>query len=314
MVTFLEGIISAVNMGTTVQYKPAFLLDRTNPNPIDWATGEAATTDATIVIAGISGLIEGEEGESIASEHFGDRLDYGLPDNQVAYIKKLRSVGKKPLILVLTAGSPVDVSEVEEFADAIIYAWYPGEQGGNALADIIFGDYNPSGRLPITFPKSLDQLPAYEDYSMKGRTYKYMNQDPFYPFGYGLSYTEFDYTDLNSDLQSISKDSELVVSLSIQNSGEKAGEEVVQLYISYPEQLENAPNSTLIDFKRVMIDGGGNAKVEFRLTAAEFMSVDEAGNRVLVPGEYKIHVSGASPMNRSKELGVEILTTGIVVE
>ena len=130
MVTFLEGLVSKVSAGTTVEYKKGFLLDMENPNPIDWSTGGAANADAVVVVAGITGQIEGEEGESISSHHFGDRLDYGLPDNQVKYIKKISAVGNKPVILVLTAGSPVDVKEVEPYVDAIIYAWYRVRKAG----------------------------------------------------------------------------------------------------------------------------------------------------------------------------------------
>ena len=127
------------------------------------------------VFFGISQLMEGEEGESIASPHLGDREDIGLPQNQIEFLKKIRNNAKK-LVVVLTAGSAMAVPEVYEMADALLYAWYPGEQGGAAVADIIFGDEVPSGRLPVTFPKSVDDLPPYEDYSMTGRTYRYMEQ------------------------------------------------------------------------------------------------------------------------------------------
>ncbi len=313
MSTFIEGILSNVSKGTTVQYKQGFLLDRENPNPIDWTTGEAGRQDATIVFAGISGVIEGEEGESIASEYFGDRGDYGLPDNQVAYLKKLRSQGDKPLILVITAGSPIDIAEIYDYADAIIYAWYPGEEGGNAFADILFGDFNPSGRLPVTFPKSYAQLPDYDDYSMKGRTYRYMTEDPFLPFGFGLSYSHYSYDNFVTDADFINKEGSVKLSVDLKNEGPIAGEEVVQLYISYPEELKDAPFFTLLDFKRVKLIEEGDAKVEFSLNASDFRSVDKAGNKVLVSGEYTLWIGGSSPLNRSKELGIELLKTKIEV-
>ncbi len=315
MVTFLEGIVSKASSGTTVEYKQGFLLDTPKVNPIDWSTGGAKDADATIVVTGLSGLLEGEEGESISSPYLGDRLEYGLPDNQVEYIKQIAAVGEKPVILVLTGGSPVDVTEVEQYADAIIYAWYPGEEGGNALADIIFGNYNPSGRLPISFPVSLEQLPAYDNYSMNGRTYRYMESDPAYPFGFGLSYTNFQYSSLIPDKQIIKEGDTLIVKFNLKNAGEVSGDEVCQLYISYPDEFPDAPNFALKDFKRVFLNAGESAKVEFKIAAESFKMVDDAGNFVHRKGAFKIYIGGASPMNRSEELlNTTINSIGILLE
>ncbi len=314
MVTFLEGITKKVSAGTTVEYKQGFLLNRENPNPIDWSTGGAANSDATIVVAGISGLIEGEEGESIASEHFGDRFDYGLPENQVKYIKKIANVGDKPVILVLTAGSPVDVQEVEPFVDAIVYAWYPGEEGGNALADILFGDYNPSGRLPVTFPKSFAQLPPYDDYSMKGRTYRYMKDDPAYPFGYGMSYTHFNYQSVSVGNPEINKGDKVLVTLKLKNDGKTDGNEIVQLYVSYPENEKEAPAFSLRDFRKVTMKAGEEKEIQFELGSDDFKLFDEAGNAILFPGNYTIIAGGASPMKRSKELGKNFVQVRVHVQ
>jgi beta-glucosidase len=149
--TFLEGIAAGIQPGSQLEYRPGCLLDRDNLNPIDWTTDEAKSSDAIIVVLGISGLLEGEEGESIASPSFGDRLDYNLPKNQIDFLKKLREGNKKPIITIITGGSPMNLSEVHELSDAVLLAWYPGEEGGNAAADIIFGKVSPSGKLPITF-------------------------------------------------------------------------------------------------------------------------------------------------------------------
>ncbi len=302
MVTFLEGIVSRVSAGTTVEYKQGFLLDRTNVNPIDWSTDAAQASDAIIVVAGISGLLEGEEGESIASLYTGDRLDYGLPDSQVEYLKLIKSKGDKPIILVLTGGSPVDVSEVEEYADAIIYAWYPGEEGGNALADIIFGNYNPSGRLPISFPVSLEQLPAYDNYNMEGRTYRYMKTDPAYPFGFGLSYTNFDYSEILVDKKVLKEGESLEIKLKLKNTGGVDGDEVSQLYISYPGEFEDAPNFAMKDFQRSHLKAGEEKEITFVVPSEKFKMVDEAGNFVFRKGVFKVYVGGASPMKRCEEL------------
>ena len=315
MVTFLEGIVGKASAGTTVEYKKGFLPDQKNPNPIDWSTGGAATSDATVIVAGISGLIEGEEGESISSKHFGDRLDYGLPDNQVDYIRRMSAAaGDKPLILVLTAGSPLDVAEVEPYVDAIIYAWYPGEQGGNALADILFGDYNPSGRLPITFPKSFAQLPPYDDYSMKGRTYRYMNDDPAFPFGFGLSYTSFGYDSVMVGDPVISNGDRVLVTVNIKNTGKTDGIEVVQLYLTYPATAQDAPHFALKGFRRISLNAGQEKEVELELTSDDFRVVDEAGNAILLPGKYTLIAGGSSPMKRSRELGKEFVSVEVTVK
>lgn len=314
MVTFLEGITSAVSPGTTINYKHGFLLDRENINPIDWSTSDVQTHEITFIFGGISGLLEGEEGESIASEFAGDRLDYGLPDNQVSFIKKVASIkGDRPVVLVLTAGSPVDVKEVEPFVDAIIYAWYPGEEGGNALANLIFGEKNFSGRLPLTFPESLDQLPPYEDYDMEGRTYKYMDKDPQYPFGYGLSYTRFEYKSASSDKSGYTEEEEVLLSVELGNEGERDGEEVVQLYVSFPPEAGGAPNFRLVDVQRTSLQKGENKTLEFKIPVSSLKFYDEAGNPVLYPGEYTFYAGGASPMKKSRELGVSFAETKLSV-
>ncbi len=315
MVTFMEGITSKVSPGTTVNYKHGFLLDRENINPIDWSTGDVATHEITFIFAGISPLLEGEEGEAIASPHAGDRLDYGMPDNQVNYIRKMSSLkDDKPVVLVLTGGSPVDVAEVESYVDAIIYAWYPGEEGGNAFANLVFGESNFSGRLPLTFPKSLDQLPDYENYDMQGRTYKYMNVDPQYPFGYGLSYTNFEYKSVELSESSLSEDSEITVKVILDNTGDFAGEEVIQLYTTFPGVVSEAPNYRMIGFERMRIEPGQSAVVEFTVSSSDLETFDDAGNSRLEPGTYTLIAGGASPLNRSKELGVSFAESEVNVE
>ena len=150
--------------------------------------------DVTIAFMGLSPLLEGEEGEAILSDN-GDRTDIRLPENQVSYLRRLASSGGK-IVLVLSGGSPVALEGLEEIVDAILYVWYPGQEGGRAVADVLFGDHAPSGKLPLTFPASMDQLPPFEDYEMAGRTYRYMTEEPLFPFGFGLSYSTFAYSDL----------------------------------------------------------------------------------------------------------------------
>lgn len=313
LVTVLEGIAGAIHPGSQLQYRMGALLDRESLNPQDWASPNAGTSDVTIAVLGISSLLEGEEGESLASSTAGDRLDYNLPENQINYLKKLReAAGERPIIAVITGGSPMNLAEVHELADAVLLVWYPGEEGGNAIADILFGKVSPSGRLPITFPKSLDQLPPYEDYSMKGRTYKYMDEDPLYPFGFGLSYGSFTYGELKISKANISKDEEVTVSVEVTNEGEVESDEVVQLYVSDDEASVDVPNSQLFGVQRIKLAPKQSKNVSFTLKPNAFQLVNNDGQRVLEPGKFIVHVGGSSPMKRSQELGAPTMSTGTI--
>lgn len=316
MVTILEGIAGAVDPASQLQYRIGALLDRDPINPMDWATGNAGNSDVTIAVLGISSLIEGEEGESLASATKGDRLDYNLPQNQIKFLQKLRNAaGERPIVAVITGGSPMNLAEVHELADAVLLVWYPGEEGGTAVADIIFGKISPSGRLPITFPKSLDQLPPYEDYSMKGRTYKYMEQEPLYPFGYGLSYTKFTYSEPKISATEVKKGDNINVSVTVTNSGEVKSDEVVQLYISDVEASVAVPISQLYGIKRISLEPGASEEVSFEITPKMMELVNNNGERVLEPGEFKVHIGGSSPGKRAVELGAaELVTTSFNVE
>jgi beta-glucosidase len=305
LVTILEGIAGAIKPQSQLQYRQGTLLNMPNVNPQDWASGNAANSDATFAVLGISGALEGEEGESIASPTFGDRLDYNLPQNQIDYLKKLRkAAGDNPIIAIITGGSPMNLQEVHQLADAVLLVWYPGEEGGTAVADVIFGDTSPSGRLPITFPMSLDDLPAYEDYSMKGRTYKYMDEKPMYPFGYGLSYTNFSYSEISLSESRVRQGKSLKATITLFNSGNVKAEEVVQLYISDLKTSVDAPKSQLYGIKRVELDPGASKEIEFDITPRMMELVNNKGERVIEPGDFKIYLGGSSPGERSVELGI----------
>ncbi|MCF8243350.1 MAG: glycoside hydrolase family 3 C-terminal domain-containing protein [Melioribacteraceae bacterium] len=303
IVTVLEGIFGKIDAGTNMQYRKAFLLERQHDNEAGWVIGEAKYSDAVIVVMGLSPLLEGEEGESISSVNRGDRVDIGLPEHQIAYLKQMRENLEQPIIAVIMGGSPIAMPEVQELADAVLFAWYPGEQGGNGVADILFGDVNPSGRLPLTFPKSVDQLPPFEDYSMKNRTYRYMTDEPLYTFGFGLSFTKFEYSDLVLDKTEINSSGMINCKATITNVGDYDGEEVVQFYIKDVEASVDAPLSSLRGIKRVSINKGESVTVEFTITPAMLYLIDNNGNKILEPGEFKIIIGGSSPGNRSIELG-----------
>jgi beta-glucosidase len=302
LVTILEGLASHIRPGSQMQYKQGVLLDRDNINPIDWTTGDAHNADATIVVLGISGLLEGEEGESIASPSAGDRLDYNIPGNQVDFLRKLKNGNSHPVIAVITGGSPMNLAEVQDIADAVLLVWYPGEEGGNAVADVLFGKVSPSGKLPVTFPKSLDQLPAYTDYSMKGRTYRYMDAEPLYPFGFGLSYTTFRYSDMELPA-TLHKGRPLQVTVTVSNTGRVRSDEVVELYLTHQGAGMESPLYALKGFHRINLAPGEQKRVRFTLTPAQLSLVDADGRLVQPTDKLTISVGGSLPSERSKALG-----------
>jgi beta-glucosidase len=304
MVTIQEGIAGHLYPGSLIQYKQGFLADRDNVNPIDWTSGDAKQADAIIVVLGLTGNLEGEEGESIASADFGDRLSYDLPKNQIDFLKKLRKDNKKPIIVVITSGSPVNMSEISELADAVLCAWYPGEEGGNAVADAIFGNVSPSGRLPITFPKSLDQLPPYENYDMSGRTYRYMIEEPYYPFGYGLSYTKFSYSDLKLSKEKIKKGETIQAEVTLTNDGKTESDEVVQLYIRHDIPKIITPIFSLKGIKRVHLKARETSKVSFVITPELMSIIDNDGNELIESGTVTVFIGGSQPSKRSLDLGM----------
>ncbi|MCB0572090.1 MAG: glycoside hydrolase family 3 C-terminal domain-containing protein [Phaeodactylibacter sp.] len=300
--TILEGIMGKTSPQTSVHYSQGALLDEPNRNPIDWFSGEAGAAEVAIACLGISQLIEGEEGESIASRHKGDREDIGLPPSQAEFLKKIRANAKK-LVVVLTGGSAIACPEVYEMADALVFAWYPGEQGGNAIADILFGDAVPSGRLPVTFPMSANDLPPYEDYSMANRTYRYMEKEPLFPFGFGLSYTSFGYDGLKLSPAQAGAGQEVVAEVTVTNTGRYKGEEVVQLYLTDTQASVPVPKYALKGFQRVSLWPGASETVRFTITPEMMKIVNEKGERVLEKGDFKVYIGGSQPSQRSLTLG-----------
>jgi len=306
LTTIMQAIVGKVSTGTSVGYRIGVEPSAANKNAMNYSLGEAASADVVVAVFGISGVFEGEEGESTASATQGDRLDLGLPQNQLDYLRELKKKCKKPIILVLTGGSPISTPELSEIADAILFVWYPGQEGGHAVADAIFGDVNPSGRLCITFPKSASQLPAFDDYSMKGRTYRYMTEEPLYPFGFGLSYTSFAYGDMKIDKEKIQKGQSVKVTATITNKGKTSGEEVAQLYITDLKTSVATPVFSLKGMKRVKLKPGESQEVTFEVTPNMMELVNESGDRVIEPGDFRVYIAGSSPSDISRKLGAAL--------
>ena len=303
MVTPLEGVMSKISQGVKVQYKMGVELN--NETEKRGPAHMASSADATILFMGISPLIEGEEGDAIASDADGDRVNLKFPKNQINYIKNIREKAKdKPIILVAFGGSAIEFEDIEPLVDAILYVWYPGEQGGNAIADIIFGDINPSGRIPITFPKSLSQLPDYSDYSMNNRTYKFIDYDPMYPFGFGLSYSKFSYSKTILNKSKIKIGQSIEASINIENVSNIPGEEVVQLYITDLESSFRVPKSKLIGFKKISLNPGENKNIKFIISSDMMSNIDEKGKYRLESGNYKITIGPSSPWKESESYGL----------
>jgi beta-glucosidase len=292
MVTVLEGITNAVSPSTVIYHNRGCELTDTSLQNIHWMTGEA---DAVVAVMGLSPLLEGENGDAYLSQAGGDKKDISFPYTQLKYLRKLREKTKKPLLVVLTTGSAIELNEVEEIADAVLLAWYPGEQGGNAVADILFGKTNPSGRLPVTFYRSNNDLPAFNDYSMKGRTYRYFTGKVQHPFGFGLSYTSFGY----SGLKVTNVPSGYSVNFMVTNTGNFSGDEVVQLYIRRMNAKIDEPVKQLKEFKKITLAKGESRKVNLLLQQKDLAYYDEQNKGWMVyPGEYEVMIGGSSEDNK----------------
>lgn len=276
--------------------------------PVDYAATASRVKEADVIIyvGGISPRLEGEE-MPVDAPGFrkGDRTNIEIPQVQQEMVKALQATGK-PVIYVLCTGSALALNWEEAHVDAILNAWYGGQEAGTAVADILFGDYNPAGRLPITFYKSADQLPDFQNYEMKGRTYRYMTQTPLYPFGYGLSYTSFDYQQATVSSNKIAKDKPVTLTFDLVNTGDTDGDEVAQVYIKNPNDPQG-PVKTMKAFKRIHVKAGGKQQVSFELEPKAFWSFNDQTQAMEVrPGSYQILYGGSSDDKALKSLEVVI--------
>lgn len=260
----------------------------------DEAVQAASDADLVVMVLGLSSRVEGEE-MKVQADGFsgGDRTAIDLPAPQEHLLERVNAVGK-PVVLVLTSGSALAVNWANQHVAAILEAWYPGEAGGTAVAESLAGDFSPAGRLPVTFYKSLEQLPAFEDYAMAGRTYRYFSGDPLYPFGFGLSYTRFEYRQPRLSRESISADDSVTISADVANRGGLAGDEVVQLYLSHMG-FAGAPVRELRGFERIHLAPGQSKRVAFTLRDRDLSVVDAEGQRRIAAGQVQVWIGGGQP-------------------
>lgn len=263
-------------------------------DPHGEATAAARDADVVIAVVGITSKLEGEEMKvDVPGFRGGDRTSLNLPSEEEELLDAVKSTGK-PLVVVLMNGSALAVNWANDHANAILDAWYSGEEGGTAIAQTVAGDYNPAGRLPVTFYKGVEQLPDFDDYNMKNRTYRYFTGEPLYPFGHGLSYSTFEYSGLKFSNSTLQAGSPVDVQVALKNTGKRAGDEVVQLYISFPK-LPGAPLKALRGFTRVHLKGGESRQVKLTLSPRDLSYVNEAGDRLVAAGDYIITVGGGQP-------------------
>jgi beta-glucosidase len=263
-------------------------------DPLVAAVSKARESDLVVAVVGITSHLEGEEMKvNVPGFRGGDRTSLNLPEEEDALLGALKGTGK-PLVVVLMNGSALAVNWANDHANAILDAWYPGEEGGTAIAQTLAGENNPAGRLPVTFYKGTEQLPDFEDYSMKNRTYRYFTGEPLYPFGYGLSYSAFEYSGMKLSSPELQAGNPVDVEVDVKNTGKRDGDEVVELYISFAK-VAGAPLKALRGFTRVHLKAGEQQHVKLTLSPRDLSYVNEAGDRLVGAGDYLITVGGGQP-------------------
>ena len=306
-ITVLEGIQDEAGEEVRVLFSEGCHLEKDRVENLAWSQdriSEAVITaehsDVVIICVGLDETLEGEEGDAGNSDASGDKKDLHLPKVQEELIEKVTAVGK-PTIVVLMAGSAIDLNYAEEHCNAVLMAWYPGARGGRAVADILFGNVSPSGKLPVTFYKGLEDLPEFTDYSMKNRTYRYMEQEALYPFGYGLTYGDAEVKEAKVSGE-VTKESDIRVEVFLKNEGDTDTDEVVQIYIKDLDSKLAVPNYNLCAFKRISLKAGEEKKVEMTVPNRAMSVVDEEGERHIDSMSFKLFVGFSQPDERSRRL------------
>lgn len=280
--------------GSAGPVRAQLIWSKYDPRPSPEAIESANNADVVVAVLGITSELEGEE-MPVSEEGFkgGDRTSIDLPKPEEDLLKAVATTGK-PVVLVLANGSALAVNWAKEHVNAILESWYAGEEGGTAVAQTLSGKNNPAGRLPVTFYAGIEQLPPFEDYAMKGRTYRYFESKPLYPFGYGLSYTTFSYRGLRLPKKTITAGDPLAAEVTVTNTGKGEGDEVVQLYLTFPN-VPGAPLRALRGFKRVHLKQGESQKVRFELKDRDLSMVSEAGDPIIAEGKYSVSIGGGQP-------------------
>jgi len=270
------------------------------------AMTQAQKADLIVFVGGISSDLEGEEMPvNVEGFNGGDRTNLDIPKSQQLLLEKLHKLGK-PIVFVMTNGSALSVNWASRNIPAIVDCWYPGEEGGNAVADVLFGDFNPAGRLPVTFYKSVNDLPSFEDYSMKGRTYRYFKGEPLYAFGFGLSYTAFEYSAIRLDKEQVLTEGNIKLNITVSNTGRYDGDEVIQVYFKQPESVTDKPIQSLVAFKRVSFKKGERKEISFEIPVSQLRHFDpKLGSYAIAKGRYELLVGAASNDIR-KRVSVEV--------
>lgn len=302
LVTIMEGIAERVNENTILEYRAGCPMVHQPLGGLNYTFGVADAAEVTIAVLGLDPTLEGEEGDAVGSLTGGDRATIELPEVQRAFLRELRAHSKK-LVLVLTGGSAIAIPEEHELCDAVLHVWYPGCEGGRAVAQVLFGDVSPSGKMPVTVPKRTADLPAFNDYHLRGRTYRFAELEPLYPFGFGLSYAKFSFGPLMLSAAKLTRGDGLRVRATVANTGTRLAQETVQCYLVPPASWPAAPKSTLVDFRKISVAANTASTVEFSLPTEAFMQFNAAGERVWATGSYQIVVGSASPGARAEALG-----------
>ena len=294
-ITPLRGIREAVGSGMRVLYARGSDLAAGTDSLENEAVAAARQADVVVLFLGLTARLEGEE-MRVEIEGFrgGDRTSLDLPAAQEHLLERIVALGK-PTVLVLMSGSALGVNWAQDHVPAIVEAWYPGQAAGTAIADVLFGDYNPAGRLPVTFYRSVDDLPPFDDYRMAGRTYRFFAGAPLYPFGHGLSYTTFTYKNLRTSAATLAAEGTVTVSVDITNTGKRSGDEVVQLYVQHLGSAVERPKKDLRGYARITLRPGETRTVELPLRASSLAYWNAAAHRWVVEDEpVRIQVGASS--------------------
>ena len=306
-ITVLEGIQDKVGHNGRVLYSEGAHLFKDRVEGLGWQNDRiseavivAKHSDVVVLCVGLDETLEGEEGDTGNSYASGDKADLQLPQSQRDLMDAVLAVGK-PVIVCLMAGSSIDLSSAQDRADAVLQLWYPGARGGKTVADILFGEYSPSGKLPVTFYRTLEELPAFEDYSMKGRTYRYMENEALYPFGYGLTYG--DVAVKSADVVSRDPDTrDVTLKVQVTNSGKVATDDVIQVYVKDKVSPNAVPNHSLCAFARISLEAGESKNVTVAVSGDAFRSVNDEGEFVRDSAQYELFVGTGQPDKRTREL------------